>query len=265
MLLIAIFISVGLLSGVSAGLLGVGGGLVFMPIAKIYFIDYLQYPPSFLKVIIATSTVIIVANSLSATIQHKRKKNLDITMLPFFVGASLLGTKLGVSLVDTLPLTLTKSILATFLLVSAIRMLRGRDVNAEDKSLVAKDRLKIGGIAVGISTLASMLGLGGGAIMTPVLNIGFHQPIRKAIGTATMFTFTVSATASVFYLLQPSIDTPSHHSTIGYVDIEIASFVACGGIVGSWIGTKLLHSAPVETIQKVYAALLLAASIKMLF
>lgn len=265
MLLLALYISIGLVAGISAGLLGVGGGLIFLPIAKFYFIDHLHYPPSFLKVIIATSTIIIVANSLSATIQHRRKRNLDLSLLPYFVIACVVGSRLGVLLIDVLPVSIVKCVLAAFLFISAVRILRGRKIDVTDKPLHRREHLQIGGIGLGISTLSSMLGLGGGALMTPVLNIGFRQPIKKSIGTASMFTLTVAASAGTYYLLQPTIEAAEQHAMFGYVDLKIALFVAIGGIIGSWTGARLLHKVPVVLIQKIFAGMLLIAAVKMLF
>ena len=254
----------GIGSGVCAGLLGVGGGLVFLPLAKLYYIDYLGYPEEFLRILIATSSAIIVANGLSATLQHHRKKNIDLTLLPYFTVACILGSRLGVLLVDNLPVDVVRYILSAFLLVSAVRMFWRLDAKEADEALRPKQRLQIGGIGFGISTLLSMLGLGGGALMTPILNTFYSQPIKKAIGTAALFTVTVSSTACFYYLLETEVDMPTDHLMVGYVDLEIAALVATGGIAGAWLGAKLLQRSPVRTIRKVFAVLLILGAAKMI-
>ncbi|MBN2525422.1 MAG: sulfite exporter TauE/SafE family protein [Deltaproteobacteria bacterium] len=256
--------SVGITSGIFAGLLGVGGGLIFLPLAKLYYIDHLGYPPEFLRVLIATSTAIIVSNGLSATIVHYRKHNIDMSMLPWFVAACLLGSRLGVLMVDKLPIPILRCILAGFLIILAVRIFRGRDSKSEDQPLNQKKRMQIGGIGVGISTLSSMLGLGGGALMTPVLNIFYKQPIKRAIGTASLFTFTVASTACIYYLLEPTLPSVNHSLMVGHVDLQIAALVSGGGILGSWAGARLLHHSPVETIQKIFAVLLFLGALKMM-
>lgn len=263
-MLIILLLGVGFFSGVSAGLLGVGGGLIFVPFAKFFFLDYLQYPGSFLKVIIATSTAIIVFNSLGAVIHHHRKKNINFELLPYFVVATLIGARIGVFCVDYVPITVLKCILAAFLIVSAVRILRGRDPSKDHRVLQRRDHIKIGGISIGISTLSSMLGLGGGAIMLPILNTGFHQPIKASVGTASIFTFAVSSSACLYYFWQPTVSSPAQHVMIGYVDIQIAAWVILGGILGSWVGVHLLHKTPVKKVQKIFAILLLFAAVKLM-
>jgi uncharacterized protein len=266
-LIILFLLLVGVVSGLTAGLLGVGGGLIFLPLAQFYYIDHLGYPTDFLKILIGTSSAIIVSNSLSATILHHRKRNIDTSLLPWFAIACVLGSGLGVLLTDNLPVDVVRCILSTFLIISAIRIYRGRQDKAEDEPLTGARRMQIGAIGVGISTLSSMLGLGGGALMIPVLNVMYLQPIRRAIGTASLFTFTVSATACFYYLLEPVAAAPffSNHVVIGHVDLQIAGLVALGGIAGTWIGTRMLHRWRVAFIQKIFAILLVVAAVKMLW
>ncbi|MBN2344139.1 MAG: sulfite exporter TauE/SafE family protein [Deltaproteobacteria bacterium] len=260
--MIALFLLIGVISGTFAGLLGVGGGLIFLPLAKFYFLDHLGYPSEFLKVIIATSTAIIVANSASATIQHHRNRNIDISLLPYFVVACIVGAKLGVVLIDIVPIPVVKCILTTFLIISSLRILRKKKPSSDNRILDKKSKIQIGSVGLLISTLSSMLGLGGGALMGPFLNGVFKQSIKKSIGTASMFTLTVSATACVFYLMQPEPQNLTHHLMVGYIDMQIAVLVAAGGIFGSWMGAKLMHRAPVTVIQKLFAVLLIIAALK---
>lgn len=242
-----------------------GGGLIFLPFAKFYFIDHLGYTPEFLRIIIATSATIIACNGLSASIQHYRKKNIDMKMLPYFAAACILGSRIGVLMVDHLPLNVVRYALAAFLLFSAARMLRRKNTREAGAVLTPKKRLQIGGIGFGLSTLLSMLGMGGGALMTPVLNVVYSQPLKKAIGTAAMFTFTLSGTACFYYLLEPSIPSPANHFMVGYVDLQIAALVAGGGILGAWTGARLLQRSNVEVIKGIFAAVLVGGAIKMIW
>lgn len=265
-MIILLLLLVGVASGLTAGLLGVGGGLIFLPLAQFYYIDHLGYPTDFLKILIGTSSAIIVSNSLSATILHHRKRNIDTSLLPWFAIACILGSGLGVLLTDNLPVDVVRCILSTFLIISAIRIYRGRQDKAEDEPLTGPRRMQIGAIGAGISTLSSMLGLGGGALMIPVLNVMYLQPIKRAIGTASLFTFTVSASACFYYLLEPVATAyTADHVVIGHVDLQIAGLVALGGIAGTWIGTRMLHRWRVALIQKIFAILLVVAAIKMLW
>ncbi|MBN2718098.1 MAG: sulfite exporter TauE/SafE family protein [Deltaproteobacteria bacterium] len=265
MLIILLLLLLGVGSGLFAGLLGLGGGLIFLPLTKFYYIDYLGYPPEFLRILIATSSAIIVTNGLSATVHHYRKRNIDTSLLPYFIVASILGSRLGVLMVDRLPVDIVRYSLCAFMLLSATRILLNRNVREEDRQLAPKERLQIGGIGFGISALLSMLGLGGGALMTPVLNAVYSQPIKKAIGTATMFTFTVAGTACFYYLLETEVPSPTNHMMVGYVDIQIALPVAIGGLFGSWIGANMLSRSRVQTIRYVFAVLLIAGAAKMAF
>ncbi len=265
-MIILLLLLVGFASGLTAGLLGVGGGLIFLPLAQFFYIDHLGYPTDFLKILIGTSSAIIVSNSLSATILHYRKRNIDMSLLPWFAIACVLGSGFGVLLTDNLPVDVVRCILSTFLIISAIRIYRGRKDKAEDEPLTRARRMQIGAIGAGISTLSSMLGLGGGALMIPVLNVMYLQPIKRAIGTASLFTFTVSATACFYYLLEPvAAPHATNHLVIGHVDLQIAGLVALGGIAGTWIGTRMLHRWRVALIQKIFAILLVVAAVKMLW
>ena len=265
-MLVIILITFGLFSGLMAGLLGIGGGIVFIPLTKLYFIDYLGYPIDFLKVLIATSSAVIIVNSSSSLYRHYKLKNVHFKLWPYLLIPTIFGTQIGGYFTKISTPQLLKYILATLLFVSAIKIFFFKQDEYKESEMSKKNKILLIVAVFIISILAAMLGIGGGAFMVPVLFMLSGLSFKKVVGTAPMFKFFVSLSSTIFYLTTVNeISAIEGHIQIGYVDLNIWLFTAIGGMIGAQVGALLLNKTPTKIIKNIFIILLLASAYKMIW
>lgn len=265
MTLALILVSFGLFSGIMAGLLGIGGGIVFLPLAKLYFLDYLGYDISFMKILIATSSAIIIVNSSSSLYRHFKFKNIQFKLWPYLFFPTLIGTQIGGYFTKIATPTSLKYILSLLLLLSAIKMLFFKQKEAKIGEMSKRNKILLVIAVFVISIFASMLGIGGGAFMVPVLFMLSGLSFKKVAGTAPMFKFFVSVSSTIIYLISTTNIIPiDGHIQIGYVDVTIWFYTAIGGLIGAQLGAILLHKIPAKVAKNIFVILLFISAYKML-
>jgi uncharacterized membrane protein YfcA len=266
MILFIILILFGLLSGILAGLLGIGGGIVFLPLAKFYFIDYLGHDIAFMKVLIATSSAIIIVNSSSSLYRHYKLDHIEFKLIPYLVIPALIGSQIGGSLTKLLNPVYLKNILGVSLFLFALKMLFSKKNKAREGDFNKNKKILLFLSVFLVSIFASMLGIGGGAFIVPILFMLSGAPFKKVIGTAPIFKLFVSLGAVVLYMMSESNITPiKGHFQIGYVDINIWFFTAIGGFVGAQFGAILTSKLKADSIRYIFIGLLVLSSYKMTF
>jgi len=260
-----ILISFGLFSGLMAGLLGIGGGIVFLPLAKLYFLDYLGYDISFVKILIATSSAIIIINSSSSLYRHYKLKNIHFKLWPYLLFPTLIGTQIGGYFTKIAAPQYLKYILSLLLLLSAIKMMFFKQKQVETTEMSKKNKILLIVAVFIISIFASMLGIGGGAFMVPVLFMLSGLSFKRVAGTAPMFKFFVSVSSTIFYLISTTnISSVNGHIQIGYVDVTIWFYTAIGGMIGAQFGAILLNKIPAKVAKNIFIVLLFISAYKML-
>ena len=263
---IIILISLGFVSGLFAGLLGIGGGIIFLPFAKLYFLDYLHYDHDFIKILIATSTAIIVINTFTSVYNHKKSGNVIFSFWPYFLVATILGSQIGGLLIKSIPAIYLEITIAVLLFLAALKMIFVKQTDNPPKEVTKKEYYTIAVFAFIISLLTTILGVGAGSKMVVLLYIIVKLPLNKTIGTTSLFTFFVSITAAFFYLTHATdIKTPDSHTLIGYIDITVFLYVSIGGMIGAKLGVILVNVIPKSITKKIFIAFLLFGATKMVF
>jgi len=176
---------VGLLAGVTAGLFGVGGGLVIVP-ALVAFCRRDQ------REAVATSLLAIAPLAVAGVTGYAIQGQIDILLAAPLAAGSVAGAWLGTALLRRLSLRLLRLVFATAVLGAAVRLLVDPGVPA---GVVTHDPLGLAvlvpaGIAVGL--LAGLSGIGGGAVMVPLLQLGFAVPAALAKGTSLLVILPTS-------------------------------------------------------------------------
>lgn len=263
--MIIILILMGLCSGILAGLLGIGGGVLFLPAAAIYFIDYLKHDPEFIKVIIATSSMMIVANSISGLIRHTQNKFVQWKLAPVFLFATLIGARLGgyFSTISS-PKTL-KGLIGILLLITAVIFYLKRS-KKEIMDPPPLSYTRMGVIFLGsflISIVAAALGIGGGAFMIPLIYYAGHLPVKMVVGSSALFTFFVAINATLYYITEPTL-TNNNYWMVGNVAFKIAIPVMISGMIGAQIGAGLLKKISPELVKYFFIVLLFLAGGKLI-
>ena len=184
-------VPLGLLAGALAGLLGIGGGLIFAPLLL-----WMGFSP---HQALATSTFAIVPTAIGGSYTHWRARTLQLRP-GLAIGLSAFATALVFSRLGRLAAgwqLLTLQALLYLLLALTIRGDRSDQQPESDQPLPLKGLTAVGGVA---GLAGGMLGLGGGLLMVPLMVNGLSVPIRQAIRLSTLAVACSASAASLQFL-----------------------------------------------------------------
>lgn len=250
----------GIAGGLIAGLLGVGGGIVVVPV--LYFVlGTLGVPADAgIKVAVATSLATIIVTSLSSARSHASRGAVDFALLrswgvPIIVGV-VAGTLLA-SIVRGWVMTLIFAVVA--LLVALNMVFRGKGAQVMDD--FPNQGVKAGsGVVVGL--ISAMMGIGGGTLSVPILT-AFGFEMRRAVGTAAAIGFLIAIPGTLGYILAgwSAPNVPS--GSIGYVNL--IAFIAIVPLTALFapVGARIAHTIPQNLLRYAFAAFLFVTSARM--
>lgn len=252
----------GAIAGVLAGLLGVGGGIVIVPVLFILF-DYLDIPAQIsMHIAVATSLATIIPTSISSARSHHKKGSIDIDMLKSWVPLIFIGAAIGGVLSKYLASSSLTLIFGVIALLVSINM-------ALPKKVVIADELPKGVVGKGIlpsfiGGFSALMGIGGGTLSVPILS-AFSFPIHRAVGTASAFGLVIAIPAVIGFIWSGwSADLRPPYS-IGYVSIPAAVLIFSVSVFTAPLGAKLAHSLNPANLKKAFALFLFITSLRMLW
>ncbi|KZZ59687.1 hypothetical protein A3762_16555 [Oleiphilus sp. HI0125] len=254
-------LATGVFAGILAGLLGVGGGIVIVPVLFFLFQSFGVSPESSMVVATATSLATIVPTSISSIRSHHSKGNVDFGLLKrwaifIFVGV-LVGSWL-VTRVDGTWLTMLFGVIAT---LSALNMLFRTGKSALFTSLPGKAGQSVMGTSVGF--FSSMVGIGGGTISVPLLTL-YNYPAHKAVGTAAAIGLIISLPGALTMLLLGTTPSDAPVGTYGLVNLIGFICIVPLTVFFAPIGASLAAKLDAAKLKKVFAVVLLITGIRML-
>ncbi|MBG0777862.1 MAG: sulfite exporter TauE/SafE family protein [Desulfovibrionaceae bacterium] len=251
---------VGAVAGVLAGLLGIGGGLVIVPMLAIVF-EMLGIPTQHLMhMALATSLACIIFNSVSSFMAHHRRGAVDWAVVKSITPGILIGTYLGTCVAAWLPTSALKVFFVVFLYYAASNMLRNKKPKAS-RQLPGR----LGMFATGnvIGAVSSLVGIGGGTLSVPFL-VWCNVTIHRAIGTAAAIGLPIALAGTLGYVVNGWGEPGLPDYTLGYVYLPALAGIVCVSVFTAPLGARLAHSLPVGKLKTVFAILLLVVGTRML-
>ncbi|MGB2709165.1 MAG: sulfite exporter TauE/SafE family protein, partial [Pseudoalteromonas nigrifaciens] len=191
-------VATGVFAGILAGLLGVGGGIVIVPVLFFLFQSFGVSPESAMLIATATSLATIVPTSISSIRSHNKKGNVDFDLLKRWAAFILIGVLLGSWLVTRVDGKLLTVLFGAIALLSALNMLFRTGKSALYQKLPGKVGQSVMGAFIGF--LSSMVGIGGGTISVPLLTL-YNYPAHKAVGTAAAIGLIISLPGALTMLI----------------------------------------------------------------
>lgn len=257
--IILIYLGVGAIGGILAGLLGVGGGIVYVPMLIYCFSRQHFAGQHIMQLALGTSMACIVFTSVSSFLAHHRKGAVNWLIVKRIALGIILGTFGGAWLASRLPTDFLKGFFVLFLYYVAIQFLLDKKPPPSREFPGTAGMFSVGGI---IGVISSLVGIGGGSLTVPFM-IWCNLPVRKAIGTAAAIGFPIAVAGTVGYLssgyqagLRPAL-------SLGYVYLPALIGIIVASVITAPLGARLAHSLPVAGLKKIFAVLLLIVATKM--
>lgn len=249
----------GIFAGFLAGYLGIGGGLVLVPVLSWIFSRDPATADIAVQMAVATSLATMLFTSMSSLLAHHRRGAILWTLVRQMLPGLILGALLGSLIADRIGDFALGQVFGAFALIVAVQMLRGSD-SAGNRPLPGNFSATGTGFAIG--TLSSMLGIGGGSMTVPWL-LWHGQRVQNAVATAAACGYPIAVAGTLGFVLlgENQAATP----TLGYVNLQALAGVAIFSVLGAPLGVAAIHRSSALLAKRVFAAFLLIVAVKMLW
>lgn len=249
------------LAGVLAGLLGVGGGIVIVPVLFWVFTLLALDPGIAMQVAVASSLATIVATSISSARAHHSRGAVDVALLrswwPWLASGALVGGLLAGGVDGTLLLWVFGLV---GLAVAVNLAVPGQRVLAPDLPQTAGAQPAM---ATLIGAVSAMMGIGGGTLGVPTLT-AFSQPVHRAVGTAAAFGLVIAAPAVVAYVAAGWGDPALPPLSLGYVNLAAVAVILPISTLLAPLGARLAHALDARRVKQAFAVFLALTAMRML-
>lgn len=255
------YLTLGLVTGVIAGLLGVGGGLVMVPALSWAYAQQGFTADYNIHLALGTSLAVIIPTSISSMRAHHAHGAVDWQLVRRITPGILLGTLVGGGVAVLLPDRNLKLFFILFLLYAATQMLLGFKPRPT-RTLPGMPGMTLAGGIIGL--VSSWVGIGGGTLSVPFqtwCNVGLH----RAIGTSAAIGLPIALAGMTGYMLsgQAAADLPVW--SLGFVYLPAFLAIALGSGLTAPLGAKLAHRLPVARLKKIFAGLLYLLAVRMAY
>ena len=259
--LIVILAFTGAIAGVISGLLGVGGGIVIVPVLFFVFLALDIEEEVRMHVAVGTSLATIIFTGFMSARSHFKKGSVDKDLLKRWGPAVALGVIIGTIVggnVSGEVLTLVFAIVAA---IVAINM-AFKPSEASQKRAMPKSPMKEF-LAFIIGLFSVMMGIGGGTLSVPILSY-FAYPIRKAVGTASAIGLIIAIPGTLGYLWfgLGAEDLPPF--SLGYVNLAGLIAIIPTSMLTAPLGAKIAHTISPTALRYCFSAFLAITSIRMI-
>ena len=254
-------LATGLVAGTLAGLLGVGGGIVIVPVLYHLF-TLLGIDESVrMHVAVGTSLATIIPTSIMSSRAHRKKGSLDMALIKKLMPSVIVGVVLGSIASGYLSGAVLTVVFATVALLVALNMAFKKDGFSVGNGLPGPvGTAALGGSIGGISTL---MGIGGGTLSVPILN-ALKVPMHTAVGTGAMLGMVISFPGALAFLYN-GMNVPLRPPlSLGYVNLLGMALIVPATMMTTGFGAKLAHSIDARRLRQVFAAFLALTSLRML-
>lgn len=249
-------------SGILAGLLGIGGGIVIVPVMEAA-LAYLGVDEAIrMHIAVATSLATIIPTSIASSRAHHRRQSVDVALVRRWAIFLLLGSFAGTLIASQVHSRTLALIFAATTVVIAIKMilpLEGRTLAAG----VPRGPL-VTVIPAGIGALSSMMGIGGGTLSVTTLTL-CNEPIHRAVGTAALFGLVISLPGTAGFIVSGFGDPRLPPGSLGYVNLVGFACIAPATFLAAPLGAKIAHGLSKRRLGLLFGLFLLVVSLRMFY
>jgi uncharacterized membrane protein YfcA len=250
----------GAVAGLCAGLFGIGGGVVIVPI--LFFCLTLQGISNnfIMHLALGTSMASITFTSVSSFWAHHRRGAVHWIMVRRISPGIPTGAFLGSCIASLLSTNILKGILIVCLYYVAVRMF----MNREPKSAHGTPgQLAMFGVGNIIGAVSSLVGIGGGILSVPFM-VWCNLSMYAAIGTAAAIGFPIAVAGSIGYIYN-GLGVPGlPEFSLGYTYLPALAGIVAASVFTAPLGARWAHSLPVGKLKRVFALLLVLMGTRML-
>ena len=256
----AAYLLLGVFVGFFAGLFGIGGGLVMVPVLNLLFEAQHLGGAQNLHLALGTSMAAIIYSAASSARTHYRHGAVNLRIVVSMTPGLLLGTLTGAFLASRTSSVFLAIFIALFVYLSAMQMLLDLKPKAV-RQLPGRTGLTMVGYVIG--AISSLVSIGGGVLSVPFM-LWHSIPFRHAIGTSAAIGFPIALGGAAGYMVTGMIWHNLPDGTLGFIYLPALFTIIIGSALTTPLGAKATHSLPLNPLRRGYAVLLFALATRML-
>jgi uncharacterized membrane protein YfcA len=250
----------GVLVGILAGLFGIGGGAIIVPVLYEVF-RALDVPEDVrMQLCIGTSLAIIVPTTIRAYMGHKKRGSVLPEVVRIWTLPAIVGVAVGAAIATVAPATLFKVVFAVFVTFVAVRMLYGGERWSLGTELPGRGPLTFYGFLTGL--VSSLVGVSGGSVSNAVLTL-YGRPMPLAVGTSAGVGVPITIAGTIGYMLAgwPHMAQMPPLS-IGFVSLLGFVLMAPVSSFTAQYGVRLAHWLPRRTLEISFGIFLILVGLR---
>jgi uncharacterized membrane protein YfcA len=256
----AAYLGIGVLVGFAAGLLGIGGGVVMVPLLVLVFTAYQMPPAHVLHLALGTALAAMMFTSVSSMRAHHAHGAVDWKIARAMSPGMLVGSFGAALLAGMIPTRPLAVVFTAFVFYAATSILLDLKPTTTRELPGSAGIFAAGAVIGAISSLLAA----GGAFMTIPFLAWCGVPLRRAIGTAAANGLPIAVAGTAGYLVQgwgvPDLPT----SSVGYVYLPALALVVTTSMLAAPLGARVAHRLPVRQLRVLFALLLYVFALRML-
>lgn len=254
------YIFLGGFVGFFAGLLGLGGGLIMVPLL-VFLFDAQQFATHYLLLMaIGTAMATILFTAVAGARAHHRHGAVNWRIVRDITPGILAGTLVGALLAGLVPVTLLALFFTVFVYYAATQMFLGLKPKPARQLPGKAGMFAAGGIIGGVSSLVAA---GGAVLSIPFMTL-CNIKLHEAIGTSAAIGFPIALAGSLGYVLTGMAAGPLPAYSLGFVYLPALAGIVIASVLTAPLGAKVAHRLPVQTLRRIFAVILYILASKML-
>lgn len=249
----------GVFAGISAGLFGIGGGALIVPVLVWLFQARQFNPEQIMLIAVATSLATAIFTSAASVLTHHKLGNIDWRRARHLAPSMLFGAGGGAVLAEYISADLLRWFFVAYLLYTSVQMAMPKHTKASTHP--AKQFLDYPvGLLIGI--LSAILGIGGGTMTVPYL-VNNGLIMKNAVATSSSCAIPIALSAAASYAILGWQDAQLPAGSLGYLYLPAFAGIVLTSIFTAPLGAKLAHRLPAQKLKRYFAIVLLALAMKM--
>jgi uncharacterized membrane protein YfcA len=255
---ILILLLAGSLAGIMAGMLGIGGGIILVP-PLVFVFDLMNVSETVIPhLAIGTSLATIIATSLSSARAHLHRGSVDQQILKYSIIPTSLGAGLGGLIASSLKNHVLAMIFVFIAIIVSIRMMIPS--KASEVSDQEPNRFLIGNFTGLTGVISAMVGIGGGAMNVPLMNMMGVQ-MHQAVGTSATMGFMIALPGTIAFIISGWENPDLPDFSLGFIHWLAALCICLMTIILAPLGVAISHRLNTRKLKQVFGVFLLAVTL----
>jgi len=258
--LIVAMLLTGAVGGVLAGLLGIGGGIVIVPMLEAALSIVGVDEGIRMHVAVATSLATIIPTSIASARAHQRRQSIDFDLIRYWSPWIVVGAIAGI----VIAANVGGNVLAAVFAVVALGVAAKMALPLDDKNLAEDVPRGIFGpaIPIGIGSISTLMGIGGGTLSVTAMTLS-SKPIHLAVGTASLFGLVIAVPSTLGYVVSGWGIPGLPFGNLGYVSVIGFALIAPATVLFAPLGAKIAHALSQRALSFLFGLFLFGIAIRM--